>query len=247
VQNSFYYVNLGIPLLKGKKKDKIEIADEEVKEEKIIIAEEETFYPDYPDEGNKSLPNEKYMANNIIFLLDVSASMNQNEKMEKVKKAMIYMADSLRSFDQVGLVTYNVKAKVALEPTKSDAEHILDIKREIEVIRPKGSTKGIAGMETALEVAVGNYMNAANNQVILVTDGEFSDDNLSEKDLKEIVDEYKSQGVKISIIGFGESKVAQERLAFIASYAGGRYIKVESAEQFDDVFLKEIKLSSEKK
>lgn len=246
-----YQLQVGIPIWKGKRRERKPKEDKPEPKEEPVVAEEPVEVEEEPkeptvDDANTSMPTDLYLANNVVFLIDISASMLQRQKMDKVKDAMVYMTDSLRTFDQVGVVTYNNEARVLLDPVAADSAHRKDIKKSIIDIEASGMTNGVAGLRTAYTMALRHMIEGGSNQVILVTDGEFGEQNEKDREIKDLLDAFDAKGIQLTIVSTNPNGDAQKSMKAMARRAGGEFVYVDDAESFDAVFLEIIKKHARK-
>jgi hypothetical protein len=189
-----------------------------------------------------ALPEDKYAANNIVLLLDVSSSMHSGGKFTLLQQSVNNLAMALRPIDNVSIITYASDAKVVLRGIPgSDKEQIMDVVQELS---PYGITQGVKGLNTAYELASKKFITGGNNQIILATDGEFSEKNVTDAYYQEFITGYAAQGIKLSILGFGVNEEAIKRMKKMAAYGEGSYVHVGSENFVKDVLLNEIKAMS---
>src|SRR5262249_42884642 len=122
---------------------------------------------------------------NLVFLLDVSGSMQDSRKLPLVQAGMKMLVDQLHGADRVAIVTYAGASGVALESTPAD--HRQEIKRAIDSLRAGGSTNGSAGIQLAYEIARRHFVRGGANRVILCTDGDFNVGLTSQSDLVQMI------------------------------------------------------------
>jgi hypothetical protein len=189
-----------------------------------------------------ALPEDKYAANNIVLLLDVSSSMHSGGKFTLLQQSVNNLAMALRPIDNVSIITYASDAKVVLRGIPgSDKEQIMDVVQELS---PYGITQGVKGLNTAYELVSKKFITGGNNQIILATDGEFSEKNVTDAYYQEFITGYAAQGIKLSILGFGVNEEAIKRMKKMAAYGEGSYVHVGSEKFVKDVLLNEIKAMS---
>lgn len=187
-----------------------------------------------------ALDPQKYTDNNIVFLVDVSLSMKKNGKMADVKHAASVLVDALRPIDRVGLITYNNTAHLLADGVSGEQKVLLHAL--IDSLTPKGLTNGVAGLEMAYEVAKRNFSTDGNNQVLLVTDGEFTGSQ-SRQQLSHLVTGNANQNIKLSIVSLGQNNDVRADLSKMAKKGGGNFIPV-TASDLDSLLLQEIKRQS---
>ncbi len=188
------------------------------------------------------LPEDQYAANNIVLLLDVSGSMHSQGKLGLLQLSINNLAMVLRPIDFVTIITYATDAKVVLAGVPgNEKDKIINVVQELV---PHGSTQGVKGLNLAYEMAVKDFIKGGNNQVILATDGEFSERNVTDEYYQQFISGYSGKGIKLSILGFGVNKMAEERMKKMTAAGRGSYIHVDSEQYIKDVLIKEIKSMS---
>ena len=202
--------------------------------------------PDYNKWGE--LNEALYKQNNLIFLIDISFSMRKHGKIAKLKKSMTTLIDVLRDFDQIGLITYNSQADTIFSSVAlSDKE---SVKHEINSLTPSGLTYGVKGIEAAYELIQGSFLSEGNNQIILATDGLFTEDHLTlnEQELLRVVRRNnKDYGIKLSVLGFGNDANGLERMESLTVAGDGNYLEISldhDAEHSKEILIEEIKTQS---
>jgi Mg-chelatase subunit ChlD len=197
--------------------------------------------PDYSDNG--TLNKDKYVSNNLVFLIDVSGSMDKPEKLPYLKKAVKDMVKVLRSSDLVTIIVYSGSAKVVLQGEPGSNKDL--IYSVINGLTAKGESHGSEGMEMAYRNAKQNFIPGGNNQVILVSDGLFNSSDFSPKKLYKVSKE-KAEVDKIitSAIGFGKDAEAIEFLRSLAINGSGNFIQILSENDASTVLVEEIMKNS---
>ena len=212
-------------------------------EEETALNEE---LPDYNQWGE--LNEALYKQNNLIFLIDISFSMRKHGKIAKLKKSITTLIDVLRDFDQIGLITYNSKADTIFSSIAlSDKDAV---KHEVNSLTPSGLTYGVKGIEAAYALIQGSFLSEGNNQIILATDGLFTDDHLTldEQELLRVVRRNnKDYGIKLSVLGFGNDSNGLERMESLTVAGDGNYLEISldhDAEHSKEILIEEIKTQS---
>jgi len=188
------------------------------------------------------LPEDKYAANNIVLLLDISGSMHSQGKFSLLQQSINNLVMILRPIDYVTVITYSTNAKVVL-PSVSGSEKD-KITGVIQELVPHGSTQGVKGLNTAYDMATQQFIKGGNNQVILATDGEFSDKNLTDEYYQQFIADYTQKGIKLSILGFGVNQAAIERMEKMTTSGQGSFILIESEKHVRNALINEIKTMS---
>jgi len=173
-------------------------------------------------QGQK-IPMEELPPNNLVFLLDVSGSMNSPDKLPLLKSAMNLLVDQLRHEDKVSIVVYAGAAGVVLEPT-SDRGQILNA---IAGLEAGGSTAGGEGIVLAYEVAEKSFIKKGNNRVILATDGDFNVGVTSEGDLIRLIEKERKKGIFLTVLGFGTGNLNDSGMEKLADHGNGNYAYID--------------------
>jgi len=174
---------------------------------------------------------------NLVFLLDVSGSMSPPQRLPLVKTAMKMLAETLRHEDRVAIVVYAGDSGVALPSTRGD-EHgrILDA---ISSLNAGGSTNGAAGIQLAYQIASENFVKGGINRVILATDGDFNVGVTSMNDLTRIIEEKRSTGVFLSVLGVGDDNLKDATMERLADKGNGNYAYLDSLTEARRVLVRE--------
>src|SRR6185503_17263633 len=145
----------------------------------------------------KNIPMENLPASNLVFLIDVSGSMMDENKLPLVKASMKMLADQLREKDRISIVVYAGKAGVALPST--DGSEKMKIKTAIDALEAGGSTAGGAGIQMAYRIAQQNFVKEGNNRIILCTDGDFNVGASSDDDLVRMIEQERNKGIYLTV------------------------------------------------
>jgi Ca-activated chloride channel family protein len=149
----------------------------------------------------EEIENENVPASNIVFLLDVSGSMNSPNKLPLLKRSFEILIDKLRPEDRVAIVVYAGSAGAVLESTPGNEKE--QIKAALNNLNAGGSTAGGAGIQLAYKIAKENFIPDGNNRVILATDGDFNIGASSDAELVRMIEEKRDDGIFLTILGFG--------------------------------------------
>jgi len=172
---------------------------------------------------------------NLVFLLDVSGSMNSPDKLPLVQQAMTLLTRALRPEDRVSIVVYAGAAGLVLEPT-SDRRRILDA---IGRLQAGGSTAGGQGLALAYATARRTYDPAAVNRVLLVTDGDFNVGVSSQGELLRMVEAERQSGVLLSVFGVGAGNLRDATMELLANRGNGTYSYLDSIREAERVLVRE--------
>lgn len=182
-----------------------------------------------------------YAANNIVFLLDISSSMANYEKIDLLKIAMKELTQILRPIDKITIITYSASTNIAL-PTTNGADKNA-IQTVIDSLKAEGLTAGGKGIQKAFEIARSNFIEGGNNQIFLATDGEF---NVSDEkyDLHSDIKQNARAGIKISVLGIKNGSLYSDNLEEIAAKGKGNFIRIRSEKEAKTFLVDEVKFQS---
>ncbi len=218
-------------------------------EEKVEAALAEA---DKPSDSNPELSKEsepefsvnRYRPNNVLLLLDVSGSMKDDGKMEKLKSSIRRMIMMLRDVDVLTMIAYNSTSWEVLSPTAvKENQSIVAL---VDSLKPFGYTNGVKGMETAYQSLETQLIKGGNNQLIIATDGKFNSSKFSERDAIQMVKSNSDKGIVLSIIGFGDDKEAAKLMRKLAKEGNGNFLQVNKDEDPTELLAEEIKQRSKK-
>jgi Ca-activated chloride channel homolog len=186
----------------------------------------------------RSLRTESVPSSNLVFLLDVSGSMQPPNKLPLVKQAFRLLVQELRPQDRVAIVVYAGAAGLVLPSTPgSDKATIL---AALDRLEAGGSTAGGAGLRLAYEVAKQHYEREGNNRVILATDGDFNVGESSDAAMVRLIEERRDQGIFLTVLGFGTGNLKDSRMEQIADKGNGHYAYVDHLNEARRVFVREF-------
>jgi Ca-activated chloride channel family protein len=175
---------------------------------------------------------------NLVFLLDVSGSMQSEDKLPLVKQAFRALVQELRPEDRVAIVVYAGAAGLVLPPTSGgDKATIL---AAIERLEAGGSTAGGAGIKLAYDVARENYLPEGNNRVILATDGDFNVGVSSDAEMIRLVEARREEGTFLTVLGFGTGNLKDSKMEQIADKGNGHYAYIDNFREAHKVFVREF-------
>ncbi|MDQ5980422.1 MAG: Ca-activated chloride channel, partial [Verrucomicrobiota bacterium] len=163
---------------------------------------------------------------NLVFLLDVSGSMQSANKLPLVKQSMRLLVEKLRADDRVAIAVYAGSSGLALPSTPVSRK--ADILEAIDRLAAGGSTNGALGIHLAYDIAKANFVEGGVNRVILATDGDFNVGTTSEGELVRLVGEKAKSGVFLSVLGFGMGNLKDGTLEQIADKGNGHYATIDS-------------------
>ena len=186
----------------------------------------------------REMPNEKRPASNLVFLLDVSGSMEPANRLPLVKQAMRLLVEKLGENDRVAIVVYAGASGLALPSTTGD--HKEQILTALENLQASGSTNGAEGIELAYKTAADHFIKGGVNRVILATDGDFNVGTTSEGDLVRLIQEKAKAGVFLSVLGVGDDNLNDSTMQKLADKGNGNYAYLDSVEEAKKVLVRQI-------
>ena len=186
----------------------------------------------------KELKLEDLPPSNLVFLIDVSGSMQSRDKLPLLKKGFKLLVDQLREVDQVAIVVYAGSSGIALEPTSGrNKEKIL---KAIDKLRASGSTAGSKGIKRAYALAQNIYDEHANNRVILATDGDFNVGISSDSELIKLIEEQREKGIFLSVLGFGSGNFQDSKMEKLSNHGNGNYYYIDNMLEAKKVMVSEF-------
>ena len=165
-------------------------------------------------------------SNNLVFLIDVSGSMNSADKLPLVQEAFSMLAENLNDTDRVSIVTYAGEDKVALDGAYGYEKR--KIVGTIEDLSASGSTAGSKGIQTAYSLAEKYFIKGGNNRVILATDGDFNVGTVTKAGLNTLISAKRASGVYLSVFGFGHGNIKSDKMEELALKGNGTYSYIDS-------------------
>ncbi|HDP95523.1 MAG TPA: DUF3520 domain-containing protein [Candidatus Aminicenantes bacterium] len=177
-------------------------------------------------------------ASNLVFLIDVSGSMNSPAKLPLLKRSFKLLTSQLSARDRVAMVVYAGAAGVVLPSTAGDKADT--IMAALERLRAGGSTAGAAGIQLAYKVAEEGFIKGGNNRIILATDGDFNVGVSSTSDLVSLVEKKSSQGIFLTVLGFGMGNYKDARMEQMADKGNGNYHYIDSILEGRKVFVHDM-------
>lgn len=175
---------------------------------------------------------------NLVFLIDVSGSMNHPNKLPLLKQSLKMLVDQLRPDQKVAIVTYSGSARLYLDSTSGAYKG--RIHAAIDNLTAGGSTAGEAGLNLAYRVARDNFIRNGNNRVILATDGDFNVGAQNDYELTELIKQRRKDGIFLSILGFGTGNYKDSKMEKIADNGNGNYYYIDTIEEGRKVLVEEL-------
>jgi Ca-activated chloride channel family protein len=186
----------------------------------------------------KKIPVENLPASNLVFLIDVSGSMDEPDKLPLVKSSLKLLVQQLRNIDRVSIVVYAGNAGLVLAPTNGNKKEIIN--NAINELEAGGSTAGGAGIQLAYKTAREYFNNEGNNRVILCTDGDFNIGLSSDDALERMIEKERESGIYLSVLGFGTGNYQDAKMQKLADKGNGNHNYIDNENEAKKVFVNEF-------
>lgn len=177
-------------------------------------------------------------ASNLVFLIDVSGSMNSSNKIGLLKNALKMLSKQLTERDKVSIVVYAGAAGVVLEPTSGDNHNA--IMNALESLSAGGSTNGGAGIQAAYQLAEKAFIKEGINRVIIATDGDFNVGTVNQQALKSLIEQKRKTGIALSVLGFGQGNYNDGLMQELAQNGNGNAYYIDTLNEARKVLVEEL-------
>ena len=186
----------------------------------------------------KKIDLAKAPPSNIVFLIDVSGSMDEENKLPLLKSSFKMLLGQLRPDDKIAIVTYANGTKVALPSTSvKDKEKIIKV---LDNLYASGGTSGGRGIQLAYEQAQKSFIKNGNNRIILATDGDFNIGINNTTDLEKFIEKQRESGIYMSVLGFGMGNYRDDMAETIADKGNGNYAYIDNITEAKKVLVNEL-------
>ncbi|HEX5167998.1 MAG TPA: von Willebrand factor type A domain-containing protein [Cyclobacteriaceae bacterium] len=186
----------------------------------------------------KKIPAQNLPPSNLVFLIDVSGSMSDPNKLPLLKSSFKMLVQELREQDHVAIVVYAGAAGIVLEPTPgADKRTILDA---LDRLQAGGSTAGGEGIRLAYAVAKEHFKRDGNNRIILATDGDFNIGESSNAAMERLIEEKKQSGIFLTVLGFGMGNYKDSKMETLADKGNGNYAYIDNITEARKVLVNEF-------
>ena len=185
------------------------------------------------DIADKDLP-----ASNLVFLIDVSGSMNSANKLGLLKSALKLLSKKMRAEDKISIVVYAGASGVVLEPVAGDQS--AKIAQALDGLSAGGSTNGAAGIRSAYLLAEQEFIKGGINRIILATDGDFNVGTVNFEALKDLVEEKRKTGISLTTLGFGSGNYNDHLMEQLADAGNGNYAYIDTLNEAQKVLIDEM-------
>ena len=188
--------------------------------------------------SSKKLDLERLPPSHLVFLIDISGSMNLPNRLPLLKSAFRVLVNNLRSRDTVSIVAYGGSSRILLNAISgSEKERITNV---IDSLQPAGNTPGESGIKMAYRLAKMHYIKGGNNRVILATDGDFNVGVRSEDELEQMISLQKDQGIYLTCLGVGMGDYKDSKIQALAQKGNGNFAYLDSYAEAEKVLYKEF-------
>ena len=175
---------------------------------------------------------------NLVFLIDVSGSMDGDDRLGLLQDSFAVLTDQLDENDVISIVTYSGEEEVVLDGASgADAR---DIQRAIDKLDASGSTNGEAGLRMAYELAEKHFIEGGVNRIVMASDGDLNVGMTSESDLHDFVDAKRESGIYLSVLGFGEGNYKDNKMETLADHGNGNYHYIDCIEEAEKVLGEDL-------
>jgi Ca-activated chloride channel family protein len=181
---------------------------------------------------------ENLPAANLVFLVDVSGSMNSADKIGLLRSGLLMLSEKMRAQDSVSIVVYAGASGVVLEPTPGNQQQV--IAKALDSLRAGGSTNGAAGIKLAYQVARQAYVEGGINRIVLATDGDFNVGTTNFNALKDMVVRERESGVSLTTLGFGTGNYNEKLMEQLANAGNGNYAYIDSRREAAKVLVHQM-------
>lgn len=186
----------------------------------------------------KKIPTDNLPPSNLVFLIDVSGSMNSANKLPLLKSAFKMLVEEMRAADRVAIVVYAGAAGLVLPSTSgSEKEKII---QALDKLEAGGSTAGGAGIKLAYEVALQNFLKEGNNRIIVASDGDFNVGASSNAEMERLIEQKRDDGVFLTVVGFGMGNYKDDKMEILANKGNGNYAYIDNLQEARKVFVNEF-------
>jgi Ca-activated chloride channel homolog len=188
--------------------------------------------------ASKKLALDKIPQSHLVFLIDVSGSMDMPNRLPLLKSGFKGLVNNLRQTDTVSIVVYGGSVGIALLPTSGgEKEKIFKI---IDSLQPGGSTPGESGIKLAYSIARNHFIKDGNNRVILATDGDFNVGLRKEEDLEELISSQRNAGIYLTCLGIGMGNYKDSKIQTLAQKGNGNFAYIDSYREAEKILMKEF-------
>jgi Ca-activated chloride channel family protein len=186
----------------------------------------------------KEIAGDNLPASNLVFLIDVSGSMEGPARLELVKASLKLLVNNLREKDRVAIVVYAGSAGEVLPSTPGNDKQ--KIREALDKLSAGGSTAGGAGIQLAYTIARKNFISGGNNRIILCTDGDFNVGVSSTKELENLIEKERQSGVFLTVLGYGMGNYKDNKMQTLAEKGNGNHAYIDNLQEANKVLVSEF-------
>lgn len=186
----------------------------------------------------RKIPVDNLPASNLVFLIDVSGSMNEHNKLPLLISSFKMLTEQLRASDKVAIVVYAGQAGMVLPSTPGDQK--TKIKEALNQLSAGGSTAGGQGIELAYKIAAEHFIKGGNNRVILATDGDFNVGASSDQDMQKLIENKRKSGIFLTALGFGMGNYKDSKMETLANKGNGNYAYIDNISEARKTLINEF-------
>ncbi len=187
---------------------------------------------------SKKIKLDSLAQSHLVFLIDVSGSMDLPNRLPLLKTGFKALVNNLRPVDTVSIVVYGGTVGIALLPTGGNEKET--IFKVIDSLQPGGSTPGESGIKLAYSLAKAHYIKGGNNRVILATDGDFNVGLHKEEELEEMIIKQRNEGIYLTCLGVGMGNYKDSKIQMLAQRGNGNFAYLDNYAEVEKVLLKEF-------
>lgn len=184
------------------------------------------------------VPQQDLPRSNLVFLIDVSGSMNSPDKLPLLKRSIKLLTRRMDADDRISLVVYAGAAGVVLEPTAGDQQ--ATIEAALDQLRAGGSTHGSAGIRLAYAKARESLVEGGINRVILATDGDFNVGTVDQRALIDLIERERAAGIALTTLGFGRGNLNDQLMEQLADHGNGNYAYIDNLLEAQKVLVEQM-------
>ncbi len=184
------------------------------------------------------IPLDSIKPSNFVFLIDVSGSMDKDNRLPLLQQSFKLLTENLREIDKVSIVTYGGGVHLVLPPTSGANKE--QINKVIDSLSADGDTPGEGAIRTAYNIARSAFLPKGNNRVILATDGDFNVGQTTEKELEDLISAQRSSGIYLTCLGVGMGNYKDSKLETLAKKGDGNFAYIDNIQEAEKVLVTEL-------
>jgi len=186
----------------------------------------------------RTIPTDNLPPSNLVFLVDVSGSMDEENKLPLVKSSLKMLVSKLRAQDKISIVVYAGSAGLVLPATAGNQKQIINA--ALNRLQAGGSTAGGAGIKLAYNIAQENFVRGGNNRVILATDGDFNVGVSGDNEMEELITKERQKGIYLTCLGYGMGNYKDSKMEVLADKGNGNYAYIDNRQEAEKTLVREF-------